>query len=79
MIEPSYTESSLVMKHGSIIASWRVNGRVLNGNIHNLPATKSSEANHPQETYAYSFLGLESPSTRTLSGEEHNNKQCLLE
>jgi hypothetical protein len=43
------------------------------------PARESLESNHPQETYAYSFLGLKRPSTRTLLGEGHNNKQCLLD
>ena len=44
----SWTESSLVIKHGSIIMSQRVNGRVWNGNIHNRSARKSSKPNHPQ-------------------------------
>ena len=43
------SETSLVTKHGSIITSQRVNGRVWNGNIHNCPARKSSKPNHPQE------------------------------
>jgi hypothetical protein len=44
-----------MMKHGPIIARWRVNGRVWNGNIHNCPARKSSKANHPQ------FFGTHKP------------------
>ena len=34
-VTPSWTESSLVTKHGSTIRSRSVNGRVWNGNIHN--------------------------------------------
>ena len=48
-VMPSWTESSLVMKHGSTIASRSVNGRVWNGNIHNHLSGKSSKANHQQE------------------------------
>jgi hypothetical protein len=68
------TFGSLVMKLGS---KWQ-----------------SMECKHPQlprkknthqksiiswKTYAYSFLGLTRPSTGTLSGKGHNNKQCLLQ
>jgi hypothetical protein len=45
----AFLESSLVMKHGFIIVSQRVNGRVWGGNIHNRPERKSSKANHLQE------------------------------
>jgi hypothetical protein len=48
---------------------------------------QSTEWKHPyspskkkfkSQTEAYSFLGLIRPSTGTLSGEGHNNKECLL-
>jgi len=43
-VTPSWTESSLVMKHGSTITSQSVNSRLWNGNIHNRPSGKSSKA-----------------------------------
>ena len=49
--ETSLTEWSLVTKHGSIITSRRVNGRVWNGNFNNRPARKSSKPNNPQENW----------------------------
>ena len=51
------SETSLVTKHGSIITSQRVNGRVWNGNIHNCPARKSSKPNHPQENWCLQCFG----------------------
>jgi len=46
---PSWSESSLVTKHGSTITSQSVNGKLWNGNTHNRPSGKSSKANHQQE------------------------------
>ena len=40
---------------------------------------KAQTPNHPQENNAYSVLGLTEPSTGTLSGEGHNNKQCAVQ
>jgi len=48
-VMPSWTESSLVMKHGHTIMSRSVNGRLWNVNFHNQPSGKSSKANHQQE------------------------------
>jgi len=72
-VTPSWTESSLLMKHGSTITSRIVNGRLWNGNIHNRPSGKSSKA------ILNSFLGLTRPSTGTLSGQGFKNKQCSLQ
>ena len=35
-----FLETIPMTKHGSIVTSWRVNGRVWNGNVHNRPARK---------------------------------------
>jgi hypothetical protein len=54
------TESSLVTKHGSIIAIWRVNDKVWNGNIHIRPARKVQKPT-AKKTGAYRFWGLQGP------------------
>ena len=43
-VTPSWTESSLMTKHGSTITNQSVNGRLWNGNIHSRPSGKSSKA-----------------------------------
>ena len=78
-VTPSWTESSLLMKHGSTITSRIVNGRLWNGNIHNRPSGKSSKANYQQENWCLQILGLTRPNTGILSEEGFNNKQCLLQ
>ena len=50
-----------------------------NGNIHNRPARKVQNPTIRMKTDVYSVLGLTRPSTGTLSGEKHNNKQCALQ
>ena len=48
-VMPSWTESSLVTKHGSTITRQSVNSRVWNGNIHKCLTGKSTKANLRQE------------------------------
>lgn len=56
----SWTESSLVMKHGSFIISLRINTRLWNQNINNCLPRKSSKPNHQKKTDAYrSFFGTD--------------------
>ncbi|PNF39899.1 hypothetical protein B7P43_G00920 [Cryptotermes secundus] len=43
-----------------------------------LPSKKKFKSQPSAGKQAYSFLGLTRPSTGTLSGEGHNNKQCSL-
>lgn len=59
---PSWIESSVMMKHRSTITNLRANGRVWYRNIHNHLTTKSSKANHQQETM------LTGSTNGTLSG-----------
>ena len=66
------------MKRGSVITSWRVNGRIWNGNIHNRPAIKRSKSNHPQENWCLQSFGTHKARTGTLSGEGRNNKQYAV-
>jgi len=81
-VTPSWTESSLVTKHGSTITSQSVNGRLWNGNIHNRPSGKKF-INQPSAgkliPTVTRILGITRPNTGTLSGEGFNNKQCLLQ
>jgi hypothetical protein len=51
----AFLESSLVMKHGTITASQRVNSRVWKRNIHNRPARKVQKTTIHRKTVAYSF------------------------
>ena len=74
-LSPSWTEPSLVTKHGSTITTRSVNGRLWNGNIHNRPSGKIQKPTINRKIDAYSFLGLIKPNTGTLSGEGLNNKQ----
>jgi hypothetical protein len=69
---------SLVMKHGSIVASQRVNGRVWNENIHTLPARKVQKPTIHNKTDAYRFLGPSGPHTGMLSGEGHKAEQYSI-
>jgi hypothetical protein len=62
------TESSLVTKHRSIIASRRVNGQ----------QEKVQKPTIRMKNDAYRFLGLNKAQYWTLSAEGHNNKQCFL-
>ena len=55
-VTPSWTESTLVTKHGSTITSHSVNGRLWNGNIHNHPPGKSSKTNHQQANWCLQFI-----------------------
>ena len=43
------------------------------------PCKKSSNPTICRKTDAYSVLGLTRPSTRILSGKEHDNKQCTVQ
>jgi hypothetical protein len=51
----SYTKSLLVLKHGSIVVSWRVNGRVWNGYIQSF-CKKRLKGNHLQENLCLQFF-----------------------
>ena len=72
-VTPSWSESSLVTKHGFTITSRSVNGRLWNGNLHNRPSGKVQKPTISRKIDAYR------PNTGTLSGEGLNNKQCSLQ
>jgi hypothetical protein len=70
-------------KHGAflqrfITASQRVNSRVLNANIHNRRAGKSSKANHLQEDWCLQFLETYKAQYWKSIWKRHNSKWCSL-
>ena len=70
---PSWTESSLVMKHGSTITSQSVNGRLWNGNIHSHPSGKSSKA------MLTVFWDSQGPILEHYQDRGSKTKQCSLQ
>ena len=69
-VRPSWTETSLVTKHGSTITSRSVNSRLWNGNFHNSPSEKVQKPTISRNIDAYSFLGHTRPNT------EHCQERC---